>query len=530
MTKPNIILILADDMGFSDIGCFGSEIRTPNIDRMAANGAALSAMYNCARCCPTRASLLTGLYPHKAGIGHMGANLGPPTYQGYLRQDAATIAECLRPAAYKTLMSGKWHVGGDYHPHNAANWRVGDPTHPTPRQRGFDEFYGMIDGAGSFFSPHHVMRNDTRIEVTGDDFHFTDTITDAACDMIRRTDDPFFLYLAYTAPHWPLHAHAEDIAHYDGAYDKGWDAIRTARHEELNGKRLLRQPWDISPRDPDAPPFASVAHKDWEAARMATYAAMVEQMDRGIGKVMETLEAKGELDNTLILFLSDNGGCAELMEEDGWARFYPLDNHDGSTVQPGNRTDLAPGGRETFMSYDLPWANVSNAPFRSFKHWVHEGGISTPLIAHWPDRIKGAVKGHEPCHVVDILPTILAATGARQPSEVSGCQTQPLDGEDLTPLLTGGTWARDQPILWEHEGNAAIRTGEWKLVRRHSAPWELYQMDEDRTELHDLAPREPDRVAALARDYQAWADSIGVQDWTPLSAELRRQWGMEGDR
>lgn len=530
MTSPNIILILADDMGFSDIGCFGSEIRTPNIDRMAANGAALSAMYNCARCCPTRASLLTGLYPHKAGIGHMGANLGAPAYQGYLSRNAATIAEHLRPAGYRTLISGKWHVGGDLDPQNAASWPLGDATHPMPRQRGFDEFYGLMDGASSFFSPHAVLRDDGRVEISEDDFHFTDAITDAACDMIRRAEQPFFLYLAYTAPHWPLHARAEDIARYDGVYDNGWDAVRTARHEELNGRRLLRANWDISPRDADAPPFASVRHKDWEAARMATYAAMVEQMDRGIGDVLKALEAKGQLDNTLILFLSDNGGCAELMEEDGWARFYPRRNHDGTVMQMGNRPDLSPGGRETFMSYDLPWANVSNAPFRSFKHWVHEGGISTPLIAHWPDRIKKPVKAHEPCHVVDILPTILAATETKPLAEVNGDAAQSLDGEDLTPLLIGGDWTRGQPIFWEHEGNAAIRVGEWKLVRRFGDPWELYQMDVDRTELSDLAGGEAARVSALSRDYQVWADGVGVLDWSPLSRELQRQWGMEGDR
>ena len=263
---------------------------------------------------------------------------------------------------------------------------------------------------------------------------------------------------------------------------------------------------------------------------MATYAAMVEQMDRGIGTVIEALEAKGELDNTLILFLSDNGGCAELMEEDGWARFYPRQNHDGTIAQMGNRPDLAPGSSETFMSYDLPWANASNAPFRSFKHWVHEGGISTPLIAHWPDRIKGPIQAHEPCHVVDILPTILAATGSPYPSELGGQELQPLDGEDLTQLLAGGEWIREQPMYWEHEGNAAIRANEWKLVRRHGQAWELYQMDEDRTELSDLVVGEQTRVAALSKQYQAWADSIGVRDWSALSTELARQWGMEGDR
>jgi arylsulfatase A-like enzyme len=321
--RPNVILILADDMGFSDLGCFGSEIRTPNINHMAAQGATLSAMYNCARCCPTRASLLTGLYPHRAGVGHMGANLGSPAYQGYLSNNSVTIAEVLRLSGYRTLMSGKWHVGGDFDAREIDSWRIGDLDHPTPRQRGFDEFYGMVDGASSFFSPHCILRDDGRVEITDNHFHFTDAITDAAIGMINRSmqdAQPFFLYLAYTAPHWPLHAHEEDIAVYDGLYASGWDVIRAARHEELNSRNLLRNAWDISPRDVNAPPWASVSNRDWEARRMQTYAAMVEQMDRGIGKVMARLDALSIGNDTLVMFLSDNGGCAELMEEDGWAQ------------------------------------------------------------------------------------------------------------------------------------------------------------------------------------------------------------------
>ncbi|MEM7239871.1 MAG: arylsulfatase, partial [Pseudomonadota bacterium] len=469
-TRPNIVLILADDMGFSDIGCFGSEIRTPHLDRIAREGAALSAMYNCARCCPTRAALLTGLYPHKAGIGHMGADLGTPAYQGYLRNDAATIAEVLRPAGYRTLMSGKWHVGGDFDPRDCDDWTPGDVGHPTPRQRGFDEFYGMVDGACSFFSPHYLLRNDGRVEITSDDFHFTDAITDEGIAMAERAiagETPFFLYLAYTAPHWPLHARAGDIAAYDGVYRDGWDAVRTARHEELNDTGLLRKTWQISPRDPEAPPWAAAGDWHWNARRMQTYAAMVEQMDRGIGRLLTMLDSSGAGDDTLVMFLSDNGGCAELMEEDGWPRFYPETNHDGTRVTPGNRSDLEPGGAGTFMSYDLPWANASNTPFRRFKHWVHEGGISTPLIARWPARLRGGVQGHEPAHVVDILPTIVEATGAAMPSEVGGNAVQAPDGESLLPALSGDTWQRQQPIFWEHEGNAAIRLGPWKLVRCH---------------------------------------------------------------
>lgn len=381
--RPNIVLILADDMGFSDLGCTGAEIRTPTLDRLAAGGVLLSAMYNCARCCPTRAALLTGLYPHKAGIGHMVMDFGTPAYQGYLREDTATLAEALKPGGYRTLMSGKWHVGGDLDARLAARWRPGAEGHPMPRQRGFDRFYGTLDGACSFFEPHYVMADDSRTEIEPGSFYMTDAISDRAVAMIEAAaEEPFFLYLAYTAPHWPLHAWPEDVARYEGLYRCGWDRIRTARHEEMNGRGVLQNPWAISPRDAQAPAFAEVPEPDWEAERMAVYAAQVDRMDQGIGRVVAALTRLGLLEDTLILFLADNGGCAEFMAEDGWAQWYPDSLADGRRIVKGNLPSLRPGGPQTFMSYDLPWANVSNAPFRLYKHWVHEGGISTPLIAH----------------------------------------------------------------------------------------------------------------------------------------------------
>lgn len=530
MSKPNIILILADDMGFADIGCMGSEVRTPNIDAMAASGVILTQMYNCARCCPTRAALLTGVYPHKAGIGHMGLNFGTPAYQGHLRNDSATIAEVLKGAGYQTMMSGKWHVGGEFDAREVDTWRPGDLEHPTPRQRGFDRFYGILDGACSFFSPHYVMQDDDRTEVAADDFHLTEAISDKAVEMIDDAatgDKPFFLYLAYTAPHWPLHAHDEDIAKYDGTYAAGWDACRTARHEEMNGRGLLQSPWEISPRDADAPPWQDVKTKDWEAARMAVYAAMVDRMDQGIGRVLAALERHEITDDTIVMFLSDNGGCAEFMAEDGWAQFYPELNLDGSQVTYGNIPSLRPGGKQTFMSYDLPWANVSNAPFRLYKHWVHEGGISTPLVVQWPARIKGPHIAHGASHVVDIMPTLLEAAGARYPADLGGHPLQPLDGENLTDLLGGKDWQREQPIFWEHEGNSAIRLGQWKLVRQHGQEWELYDMEADRTELNDLRLRNVDVALDLKHQYAAWAKSVGVRDWAQLQAELMAAWGIE---
>lgn len=530
MKRPNIILVLVDDMGFSDLGCTGSEIRTPHIDSIARQGWLMSAMYNCARCCPTRAALLTGLYPHKAGIGHMGANLGTPAYQGSLRNDSATIAEVLRTAGYRTMMSGKWHVGGDFWARLVDSWKVGDMEHPTPRQRGFDRFYGILDGATHFFSPHYVMEDDTRVEVSPTDYYFTDVITDKALKMIDESvaaEKPFFLYLAHAAPHWPLHAHEEDIARYEGIYNTGWDKLRARRHEEMHARNVLQHRWDLSPRDENAPAWSDVRPKDWEAQRMAVYAAMIDRLDQNIGRVLNHLKSLGIHDDTFILFLSDNGGCAELMAEDGWAKFMPDIHNDGRRIAMGNRPGLRPGGPLTYMSYDLPWANVSNAPFRLFKHWVHEGGISTPLLAQWPARFRPGGVAHKPAHVVDILPTILEAAGARYPAEVGGHDIQSPDGESFLPLLDGKDWSRQQPIFWEHEGNSAVRVGDFKLVRRHGQDWELYNMERDRTELHNMAGRNAPLEERLKREYSGWAAKAGVEDWDTLLPRLMKLWAMD---
>ncbi|UYV38434.1 arylsulfatase [Rhodobacteraceae bacterium D3-12] len=525
--RPNAILILADDMGFSDIGCMGSEINTPNIDAMARGGQTYTSMYNCARCCPTRASLLTGLYPHKAGIGHMTADYGSAAYQGYLRNDAVTIAEVLRLAGYRTLMSGKWHVGGPYDPREADVWTPGDVGQPTPRQRGFDRFFGTIDGAGSYFFPHYIGEDDSRIDVTSDDFYMTDAISDKAVDMVGEAvgeGKPFFLYLAYTAPHWPLQAHAEDIARYQGTYLKGWDALRISRHEAMLGRGMLQGNWEISPRDPDARPWEHTENKDWEDARMATYAAMVESMDRGIGRVMTKLRALGVEKDTLVLFLSDNGGCAEFMEEDGWAASYPDRGFDGESITAGNIAGLEPGPGTTFQSYDVAWSNVSNAPFRMHKTWVHEGGISTPLFAHWPNGIKAGGIVHQARHVVDIMPTILDATGASYPQDFDGHGIQKLDGESLGPLFRNHDAEREAPIFWEHEGNCAARIGDWKLVREFGQDWELYNMRDDRTELHDLRLKNAPKAAELLKEYENWADKVGVVDWGVIRDHPDMDW------
>jgi arylsulfatase len=527
--RPNIVLILADDLGFSDIGCYGSEIRTPNLDALGEKGIRFTQMYNGARCCPARASLLTGLHPHQAGIGQMTLDLGVPGYQGYLGENCATTAEILRTAGYRTYMSGKWHAGGNYRALDPESWKrtAGDPKHPLPTQRGFDRFYGILNGLGSFYDPVTLMDGDRFVRADSSDYYFTDAMTDKALEMLKENesthpDSPFFLYLSYTAPHWPLHAREEDIAKYEGAYRKGWDYIRTARHESAKGKKLLDRRWPISPRDEDAPAWADVAGKDWEAMKMAVYAAQVDRMDRNIGRVMEHLRSSGLEDNTLVLFLSDNGGCAEFLQEEPGKpdpSIWGDRTRDGRPIRIGNIPGLMPGPEDTFMTYDLPWTNVSNAPFRLFKHWVHEGGISTPCIAYWPEAVKTPSITHSPAQLVDIAATIIEAAGADYPRERKGNPVPPIEGESFLDLLRGGAWEKQKPMVWEHEGNRAIRRGDWKLVAECGKAWELYNMVEDRTELCDLAEKSPGRARELEALYAVWAERCGVLPWPPKSGE-----------
>jgi len=523
VNRPNVLLILADDMGFSDIGCYGSEIATPNLDSLAAGGIRLTQLYTCARCCPTRASLLTGLHPHQTGVGHMVNNRGLAAYQGYLNDRCVTIAEALRSAGYRTMMSGKWHVGGAYPPNDPAKWSlIGQEGHPLPVQRGFECHYGTLGGAGSYYNPPSMVHDDKLIKAEGEEFYYTDAISDQAVAMIRQAaqgGQPFFCYVAYTTPHWPLHALPEDIAKYRGRYSKGWDAIRTERHERLKAMGILDPRWPISPRDAEAPPWEQLANKAWEDMRMAVYAAQIDRMDQGIGRIMAALRKLGVADNTLVMFLSDNGGCAEFLAEDAdkTEKFrYNIPTRKGQPIHVGNAPKLMPGPETTFMSYDLPWANVSNAPFRLYKHWVHEGGISTPMIAHWPATIPAGQIAHQPCHVVDIMATCLDAAGVAYPSEFAGHQITPLEGEGLMPVFRGRAWSRSQEICWEHEGNRAVRQGNWKLVSKHPGDWELYDTERDRTELNDLAGKNRAKVKELEAVYERWAQRCGVAPWDQL--------------
>ncbi len=519
--RPNIIVILVDDMGYSDIGCFGSEIRTPNLDRLGMNGLRFSQMYNSARCCPSRAALLTGLNPQQTGVGHMVDNWGPPAYQGYLNNNCVTVAEVLRDHGYATCMSGKWHVGGRYDLRNPGSWNelVGNTGHPIPVQRGFDRFYGIVSGAANFFYPLTLMRDDKFLELEPSGYYFTDAITDNAVDMVQDNADsgkPFFLHVTYTAPHWPLHALEEDIARYEGKYRGGWEALRTSRHEQLRGLGILDSKWEISPRDKDAQPWSDTPNQDWHDLRMAVYAAQIDRVDKGVGRILAKLQELGVEDNTLIMFMSDNGGCAEFLAEESnrpEPSQYSMPNADGSQVTVGNISGLRPGPATTFMSYDLAWANASNSPFRLFKRWTHEGGISTPLIVHWPDRIKQPAIVHEPTHITDIPATCIAVAGATYPTEFGGNPITPIEGQSFMQALDSGDWTRAKPIFWEHEGSRAVRMGEWKLVSEVGGQWELYNMDQDRTELKNLAEANRPKADEMARLYDEWSARCHVSPW-----------------
>lgn len=513
-TRPNIIVILADDMGYSDIGAFGSEISTPNLDRLANGGVSFTEMYNCARCCPSRASLLTGLYPHQAGVGHMTGNRGVPAYQGYLSRNSVTIAEAMKHGGYATGMSGKWHVGGSYGLY-PESWNVaGDEAHPLPRQRGFDRFYGTLTGAGSYYRPHTLMQDDEFIDAD-DHYYYTDAITDSAVNMIEEFHNdsrPFFLYVAYTAPHWPLHALEENVNKYRKLYQQGWDELRKKRYDNQLQKGIIPKHWPLSERHESASPWENVSEQGWFAERMAVYAAQIDRMDQGIGSIMQKLEELNIFDNTMIMFASDNGGCHEELDNSEWVRQMSYPPRNGSDVHVGNDSRWMPGGENTYMSYGLEWANVSNTPFKMFKHWVHEGGIATPLIMHWPlledtDRFV-----QTPCHFIDIMATCLDAAAIDYPKRYNGNIITPLEGKSLLTIIDGQQ-EEDRGLYWEHEGNKAVRFGRWKLVCKKGNEWELYDMVIDRTELNDVSQQHPELVSTLKALYEEWAKRCEVDSY-----------------
>jgi arylsulfatase len=520
--KPNVLLILADDMGFSDIGCYGSEIETPNIDRLAAAGVRFSQFYNTARCSPSRASLLTGLHPHQTGIGILTKDDRPHGYPGSLNDRCVTVAEILSAAGYATALVGKWHL--------ASNIRQANDAWPT--RRGFDHFYGTLAGSCSYFQPASLTRGEHNIEAeaTGQqNYYYTDAISQEACTFVRekvQLNQPFFMYVAYTAPHWPLQASEQDIAKYRGRYDEGWDVLRERRMQRLSESGLLANAVQSCERDPEEPAWEHAENKAWEARRMEVYAAQVHKMDQGIGNILDTLEETGEFENTLVFFMSDNGACAEVLPLDGSAEAFKkrrpdldrLKPRNGRDLQVGNEAAIIPGPEDTYASYGRAWANLSNTPFRLYKRWTHEGGIATPLIVHWPaGELNNGTIVRAPFQLTDILPTILEVTQVPFPEHNSNRDIPDCEGCSVLSVLRGGQ-PTDHTLFWEHTGNAAIRRGRWKLVREYPSAWELYDMDTDRAEKTDLAAFNLELVRELVAQWEAWASRVGVVPWEKVLA------------
>jgi arylsulfatase len=504
--RPNLVVILADDMGYSDLGAFGGEAETPHLDSLASDGLRFSQFYTTPRCSPTRAALLTGLYSHQAGLGEVpehGARIGGPGYLAHLNDRCVTLAEVLRTAGYSTYLSGKWHLGRE-RPH----W---------PVDRGFDRSTALIDCCSNFFGarppadPADLSKgeryalDDRPWSPPAEGFYSTDWFGENAARMIRehRADRPFFLYLAFTAPHWPLQARLADIAKYRGRFREGWHALRERRFARMRELGLLDPRWQLSPTEgpvPDWETLTAAQREDFDT-RMAIYAAMIDVMDRNVGRVLDALKERGFADDTLVLFLSDNGATAE----------------NPNTGRPG----AALGSAESYHGYGIGWAHLGNTPFRLYKHWVHEGGISTPLLARWPRGIAqpGSTYRH-PAHLIDLMPTFVELAGATYPREFKGHAITPPAGTSLGPALRGSTAPlHTGPLFWEHRGNAAVRDGPWKLVLRGDGPagWELYDMDADRTETRNLAAAHPARVAAMEKQFLAWAARSQVKWPWPLA-------------
>ena len=518
--RPNILYILADDMGYSDLGCFGSEIQTPNLDQLAGNGVRMTSFYNAARCCPSRASLLTGKYPHLAGVGSMTQDFGLPGYRGFIRDDAPTIAQLLQPAGYRTYHVGKWHVG-DLEKH----W---------PRQKGFDKDFTFINGASSYYNlwPYREGSDSMKMTLNGErfrpgdeGFYMTDAFTDYAIKFIEEeSDQPFFMYLAYTAPHWPLHALPEDIAKYKGKYQMGWDSLRVERFNRMKAQGIIDENTPLSQRSEDLPAWDSLdeEEKDLWDNRMALYAAVIDRMDQGIGRIVKALEAKGALNNTLIVFVSDNGGSPERMRKVS----YPTDGELGS--------------ERSFPWYGAHWANVSNTPFRYYKGWIQEGGIASPFIAHWPVGIEqGTINATYMGHIMDLLPTALDIAGVSYPDQLNGSPIPAATGRSMLAALKGQEDNGHSALFWEHEGVRAMRQGDWKLVANQyevdesgwnrKIEWQLFNLKDDPSELNNVIGQHREKADQMVIEYEDWAVQTGVippQAFFDMKAEWKRQRGL----
>lgn len=520
--RPNIIVILADDLGYSDLGCYGGEIKTPNLDRLAENGLRFNSFYNASRSCPTRASLLTGLYQHQAGIGRMTFNENLPGYRGQLTENGVTIAEVLKTAGYNTGMIGKWHVAETPLKEDQREWLAHQVYYEDfadkrcyPTQRGFDDFYGVIYGVVDYFDPFSLVNGETPIKNVPEDYYITQALSDstvAYVDRYAKDDKPFFLYLSYTAPHWPLHALPEDIEKYKDAYTAGWDVIRKQRYDKMSELGIFgSKGTNLSPRQ-FTDRWADNPDREWDARAMAVHAAMVDRMDQGIGQLLDALDKNGQLNNTLILFLSDNGASNEDCQNysEGENDRPDMTRKREKIVYP-RKKEVLPGPEVTYASIGAKWANVVNTPFRFWKARSYEGGISTPMIAYWPKGLKRNIGGvtDQRGHIIDIMATCIDLAKATYPKEYNGNEIIPLEGKSLTPIFSSGKRKGHDYLGFEHfNEKSLINADGWKIVKQNGADkqWELYNLNEDRTELTNLAASYPRIVKKLEQKYNTWAE------------------------
>jgi len=512
-TRPNIVVVLVDDVGFSDLGCYGGEIPTPNLDKLAAEGVRFTQFYNTARCSTTRAALMTGLYPHQAGMGWLDGKVEPQSkgFHGKLLPRCVTIAEVLRDAGYFTAMTGKWHMGQ----------QNGTP----PWERGF--MRSLNSRFGEVFFPIEDDRPGTKMlylngreipkdspEIGKGEWYSTDLFTDWGLkfvDEARAEKKPFFLYIAQGAAHFPLRAPEEVIAKYRGKYMAGWDKLREQRYAKQRLLGIVDRQWPLAPRPAEVAAWESLTAEEQKRfdEMMAVYAAMVDRIDHAMGTLVAGLKQRGELDNTLILFLHDNGGNAE-------------GGPGGITKGPGPI-----GSPQSYVHLGMSWATLNNTPFARYKHFTHEGGISTPLIAHWPAGISPARNGalaKQPGHLVDIMATCVDLADTKYPAEFKGNVIEPMEGVSLRPAFEGKPLGRKDAIYWEHEGNKAVREERWKLVLRHKQPWQLFDMQADRTEQRDLIKEHPEIASRLEAAWTGWARRTYVDDW---NGPDHTDWGQD---
>ncbi|MDB5010832.1 MAG: arylsulfatase [Mucilaginibacter sp.] len=520
--RPNIIIILADDMGYSDLGCYGGEARTPNINYLASNGIRYTQFYNTSRCCPTRASLLTGLYNHQAGIGKMTDAEDAPGYQGYLTENTVTLAEVLKSAGYHTAMSGKWHVSntnGQPNKQDQLAWvnhqkDFGNfsPLSQYPTNRGFEKYFGTIWGVVDYYDPFSLVSGTTPIKSVPKDYYHTDAINDTAVAYIKsyaRSNKPFFLYVAENAPHWPLMAKPEDIAKYKDTYKGGWDAVRKARYERMIKMGLIDPKiTKLSDRINNDLAWENNPDKDWDAMAMAVHAAMIDRMDQGIGRIVAALKQTGKLDNTLIMILSDNGASAEVCANFGPGFDRPSETRNGRPIVYATKKQAMPGPETTYSSIGPRWANVANTPYQYWKEESYEGGIHTPMIAFWPKGItvkKGGFNSYLG-HVMDFMSTFAELAGAKYPSVYKGHAIPPTSGISLVPTFSGKISPGHNELFNEHFGARYARSGNWTLVSlSKDSTWHLYNLAADRTETNDVSNQYPAEVHNLDSLWHNWA-------------------------